>query len=582
MPQPISRTPLIRSKDHYLDLELPEGDWIVWWYSAYYYDPSTKAPLINVLFRKLEDGFPTTFRFQKIPVSLLGLYQPGYILEGNTVSARAETAVEEFEVDYRDWIFDSRRYAEKNKSPMPFSDADYALPAECQDDWLMEIPTSKGNLLINCTEFLVRGYSRRSEIPRILTGYEWHDVEERLFSIINKNYSSWIIYPHAQIVNEDTYLLAHIQCDIYTREACRSIFSNLHTDNYKSGNPEHPHIKPWFLGKGKVKCRGYRVNDRKDFLCTELIGMSLPEGKPFETIRFKKEKNDDALYDALNLQDLHHPEKTTLERLPLTDKNEPRRGGQREEIEHGEFQVLYPARHVRRTKEITDYAKHKHVINDSPAAEQFTTNEHHGNGDFLTGRVFISTMDIPENVGGTLLNMWNAFQHLKKLGHINSVDWFVPDNVFGNKLPLTCVEIDGKRLPWAELGNGRQRGMLMLRIRAQNKTFLVVELERDLNPTSKNGDIYTEDKISGMICSVRSLGEACNLARILSDNIAHYKGNFKKLRALRGLPDFKTFHHKSSRANTVPLESTAINALLIAGLDIKKLRTNKNSKKTEQ
>lgn len=580
MPAPVQRKPLARSKDHILDLDLPPGDWIVWWYSAYQYNRDSAAPWVKVVFRRLEDNHLSEFETRQISISTLGLYQPGYILENNQMSSRAEVVVEDFKINYKDYKLNSRSYAESKNIPAPFSDRDYELPSECNKDWVIELPIDGGKLIINCTEFLVRGYSRRPEIPRILSTYEWSEAERRLFARININYTDWTIFPHRDIVNEDTYLLAHIQCDLSTKEACKYIFNQLDNDEFSSGAPHHIQVKPWFFGMGTLTCRGYRVNNGKDFLCTELIGMSLPEGKPFETIRLKKEKDENALEDTINLQELHRSEPASLESLPLTNKHDPRRSGQRETIEHGEFRIKFPDRHVRRTFEITNYSKQRIIIKDRQAAEQFSPNEGNGRGDTLTGRVFISTMETPERTGGTLINMWHAFQHLKKQGHIKSVDWFVPDNTFDDSLPLTCIEIEGNGLPWAEMGGGRQRRLLLLRIRTAEKTVLVAELERGLNPVS-GSDAQSEDTISGMVCVVKHLQQACIMAKAISEHIASHRGNFKKLRKIQGLPEFAVFRHNKNTANTVPLESTAINALILAGIDIPRLRPIKHDQKKQ-
>ena len=142
------------------------------------------------------------------------------------------------------------------------------------------------------------------------------------------------------------------------------------------------------------------------------------------------------------------------------------------------FAVIYPSRPVRRTKEITNTSKAKVVLTDAPQAEQFTTSENHGHGDELTGRLFISCRDVPASAGGKLIDMWNAFQHLQKSGHIDSVCWYVPEDAYGNSLPLTCIEIANPTHSWIDLGGGRTRGMLALRIKAKNQTFLVRSLRR--------------------------------------------------------------------------------------------------------
>lgn len=569
MHSPISRKALSRTRTLDLDLDLPTGEWIVCWHSSYLYSRDSTVPLTNTIFRRLEGEHLGEFKTRPIAVSRLGHYQPGHIVADNKLVGYVDSDTEDFDVNYNAWKFVSKQFARKEGFPLPFTDADYELPTECDGDWLIELPIVGGSLLINCTEFLVRAYSRRSEIPRILATYNWTGVNNRFFSYHKKHESDWVIYPHASMVDEDMYFLAHAKYDLHTIKACRYIHAQLDNEHFKSGAPYHLQVKPWFLGPGKLRCRGYRINNGRDFLCTELIGMSLPEGKPFEFVRLKSDKNDNAEYENRIPLDQRKNQQSDNNLVPMTDNAQPRRGGSREDIDLGDFAVIYPSRSVRRTKEITNTSKSIVILGEEPQAEQFTTSENHGNGDLLTGRLFISYRDLPISAGGTLIDMWNAFQHLQKAGHITSVCWYVPDDTFGNSLPLSCIEIANPSHPWTDIGGGRKRGMLALRIRAKNKTFLVLEFERALTPSRKNSAMLEEDKISGMICEIESLRQAIDVIHTVSQGIAEKRGNFK---SLNGLPKFKIFPHKHSKENNVPLESTAINALILMDLDIPRAR----------
>ena len=575
MHAPISRKALSKARALDLDLDLPAGEWVVWWHSSYLHNRDSTVPLTNTLFRRLVGEHLEEFKTCPIAVSRLGHYQPGYIIADNTLVGYIDSETEEFEINYRDWKFVSRKFARSNNLKLPFTDADYELPAECDEDWLIDLPIADGSLLINCTEFLVRAYSRRGEIPRILATYDWAGVEQRFFSIKKKHAPDWVIYPHASMVDEDMYFLAHARYDSYAIKACKYIHIQLDNEPFKNGAPYHLQVKPWFLGPGKLKCRGYRVNGGKDFLCTELVGISLPEGQPIEFIRLKSDKHDKSEYDKRIPLDQRKHQQNDNKLVPMTDIAQPRRGAQKENIDLGEFEVIYPSRRVIRTKEITNTSKTRAVLSDAPQAEQFTTSENHGNGDELTGRLFISYRDVPASAGGTLIDMWNAFQHLRKSGRINSVYWYVPEDIFGDSLPLTCIEIANPNHPWLDIGGGRKRGMLALKIQANDQTFLVLEFERALIPSEKHSSLLKEDEISGMICKIKSRRQACDTIYTISQNIAEKRGNFK---SLEGLPDFKIFPHKHSKENNVPLESTAINALRLMGLDIPRARKTEQQK----
>ena len=576
MHSPISRKALSKTRTLDLDLDLPTGEWIVCWHSSYLYTRDSTVPLTNTIFRRLLEGEHLgEFKTFPIAVSRLGYYQPGHIVSDNTLVGYVDSETEEFEVNYSNWKFVSKEFARSKGLPLPFTDADYELPTECDGDWLIDLPISGGSLLINCTEFLVRAYSRRSEIPRILATYDWAGVKHRFFSYQKRHDPDWVIYPHASMVDEDMYFLAHAKYDLHTIKACKYIHAQLDNASFKNGAPFHLQVKPWFLGSGKLRCRGYRVNNGRDFLCTELIGMSLPEGKPFECIRLKSDKDDQSESDKRIPHDQRKHQQSDNNLVPMTDNAQPRRGSQKEDVDLGEFAVIYPSRPVRRTKEITNTSEAKAVLSDTPQAEQFTTSENHGNGDELTGRLFISYRDVPASAGGKLIDMWNAFQHLQNSGHIDSVCWYVPEDTYGDNSPLNCIEIANPTHPWVNLGGGRTRGMLALRIKANNQTFLVLELERALIPSKENSSLVEEETISGMICKIKSRQQACDIIYTVSQNIAEKRGNFK---SISGLPDFKIFPHKQSKENNVPLESTAINALILMKLDIPRARKAESQK----
>ncbi|MCT7343337.1 hypothetical protein N5K55_29895 [Pseudomonas aeruginosa] len=107
MPQKVQRVryePSDSRKNTYeCSLSLPEGDWVVWWYSRLKRNGlDHTVPLVMVILRRLDgDLLQDDFVTRKIALSRLCFYQPGYILVDNVVSERLATDAEWFDVSFR-------------------------------------------------------------------------------------------------------------------------------------------------------------------------------------------------------------------------------------------------------------------------------------------------------------------------------------------------------------------------------------------------------------------------------------------------------------------------------------------------
>ena len=152
-------------------------------------------------------------------------------------------------------------------------------------------------LILNCVEFLVRGYSRRSEIPRILATYEWSEVESRLFAQqtpdnekISKwktptGTEKWIVYPHSDMVKDDDVLLAHIANDeTYAANAAKSIFSQLDPTRFRNGEELPITAAPWFNSETKLKCRGFWSEDKRTSIALSLLVLKSQPASPSKLV----------------------------------------------------------------------------------------------------------------------------------------------------------------------------------------------------------------------------------------------------------------------------------------------------------
>ncbi|MBK5344739.1 hypothetical protein JFU48_25675 [Pseudomonas sp. TH49] len=216
------------------DSNLPMGSWVVWWYGRLIKNfADNTVPLVIVTLQRV-DGDLLTEEFEtcQIAISRLRFYPQGLILEDRLPVARIALETLWFKVGfgYKDWNFRTAKELHRRSSKHELS-----LPVECANDWSLEFKQSEGALMLNCVDYLVRGYSIRSEIPRILTTYGWHEAKSRLLKhdtpSSEKNLpDSLVVYPHPDMVKEDEVFLALLaNDDRRTRRAAESIFSEIDT-----------------------------------------------------------------------------------------------------------------------------------------------------------------------------------------------------------------------------------------------------------------------------------------------------------------------------------------------------------------
>ncbi|MBD2837117.1 hypothetical protein ID144_08720 [Pseudomonas sp. JM0905a] len=540
------------------------------------------VPLVNVVFRKLnEDVLTDEFVTRRIALSRLCFYQPGYILVNNLVAAKVAAETHWFDVNFRitgtHWSFQTAEQLNLGSPNSP-----HFLPPHCAKDWSIAFSQGKGLLLLNCMEFLVRGYSRRSEIPRILTTYHWGEAELRLLAkptpseekIVKKKQPAggekWIVYPHKDMVTEDDVFLAHIaNDDTYAATAARSLFAQVNGDDFKSGTPKTLQVRPWFNSETKLKCRGFWFDDNKSFFCTELVGLQEPSGCLVEARREKAVKKEDATEDRL-ISDAERLLRENPETLVLTDLNQPRSAYPREEIEDGTFDLIR-TRTVRRIKIAKPTDRQKVLKKDELPVEKLSTGDPCGQRDKNTGKAVLATREIGVNSDGVLQEMWKSFLRLKDAGEIEQLWWFVPPSQRHKIGPPQCVAFTEdptniERTKWLTLKDGRTRGLLFLLIWAESQFFLVVEIERELK--KKQGKLE-EEPFRGFICPVADAVEATRIIGFLDAELPKCKGVFKNIED--DLPDgHDLFDHQPTQNAKAWFDATAVQALQKMKLNVKR------------
>lgn len=579
MPQKVQRVRYqpsdSRKRTYECSLSLPKGDWVVWWYSRLRRNGlDHSVPLVLVIFRRLEGDLLTDdFETRRIALSRLCFYQPGYILVDNVVSERLSTDAEWFDVNFRlagtGW-----ELTKLPKLGLSTSNSPFLLPQDCEDEWVLVFDIGRQKkLVLNCIEFLVRGYSRRSEIPRILATYAWNEAHSRLFAqetpdheLIPKGKSitgndKWIVYPHRDMAEEDDLLLAHIANDkTYAANAAKHVFSQLNSDQFRNGEALPITVRPWFNSGTQLKCRGFWCTDKTSFYCTELIGLKEPTGVPIEARR------DQSTRTPTPEERLEQDRLIALRGDPmtvaLTDLNQPRSLHPREEVEDGNFEVI-KTRVVNRIKVPKLTGRQRILPKDGPEIEDFSTGDPEGQRNDSTGKAVLATREFGVNSQGTLHEIWKSFERLKATNRIQNLWWFIPPSEKYVTTDFQCVAFgqdltDATRTKWLKLKSGGERGLLLILVLVNSKFYMITEIQRD-SWIDKNGS-YKEDSYSGLICEVADSKEATIIFNELNNFLPARRGVFKGFKS--SLPNKnEIFEHRPTGNPDGWFDATAVLAL---------------------
>lgn len=578
----VSYEPSASRKNTYeCSLSLPPGDWVVWWYSSLKRNGlDHTVPLVNVVFRRLKgDKLTGAFVKRRIALSRLCFYQPGHILVNNALSERLSTDVEWFDVNFR--------IAGNNWSHVPIPElglssakSPFLLPKYCSDERALVFNIGNGKkLVLNCVEFLVRGYSRRSEIPRILATYEWPEAHSRLFAQATPaeekiprgktltGKEKWTVYPHRDMVEDDYVLLAHIANDTtYAANAAKTVYSQLDPARFRNGEELPITVRPWFNSESKLKCRGFWSADKTTFYCTELVGLKEPAGIPIEARRDESTRTETP-EDRIEKERLLALRKDPMT-IVLTDLNQPRSQIPSQEVEDSSFEVI-KARVVNRVSLPKFTREQKTIRKDGDDIEDYSTGDAAGQKNNTTGKVVLANREIGINSSGMLYEMWNSFQRLKVAQQIDNLWWFSPPDQKDSNSNFKCIAFednlkDPKVTKWLRLKKGGQRGLLLILVKVQNKFIMIVEIQR--NEWINRHGIYKEESFSGLVCTVANSGEATHIVKELHDYLPRNKGVFQKFKS--SLPiKIDTFEHHQTGNPNGWCDTTAV--LALSKMDVK-------------
>lgn len=574
--------PSARQNLYEYDLNLPMGSWVVWWYGRLIKNfADNTVPLVMVTLQRL-DGDLLTEEFQtcQIAISRLRFYPQGLILEDRLPVAKIALETLWFKVgfSYKDWNFRTANQLNRCSSKH-----DLSLPYECANDWSLEFKQPEGSSLqLNCVDYLVRGYSIRSEIPRILTTYGWHEAKSRLLKhetpSSEKNLpDSLVVYPHPDMVKNDEVFLALLaNDDRRTLKAAQSLFAEIDTPNFKTGNPHTLQVLPWFDGPTELECRGLWINGGTDFVCMELHGYVEPSGKRIDNRGYRPRKIAENVEDRWGVPPIKRSLTDADLDMGMTDTHQPRSPYPREDVVHDDFHIVTTREKTRTLLDSSDEESRVRSKDELPPSK-YSTGDSLGEKDDDTGKFTTTSNPVEAEFNGALAEMWKSFTRLHAAGQIDKLGWYISDNFYKEGPPKFfelsdrqyTEEDDPKRKleKWLNLHSHRRRGVMFVIIGVNRKLYLVIEAERR-RWVDKDGK-QQEESSRGLICEVSGKKEIKTVCKFIDDELPKHAGVFKNLTWTLD-NRFALYSHRPSDDTSAWLDGAATHALRQMGVTLRK------------
>lgn len=563
MSVPVHRTEFSRPRP---DLRHPDsgvqrlkGDYLVWWYGPIQKSPRAKSiPLVTVNFRRLHDDVPGADFYVDVPLSSLPHYRKGTIWREGQCVSDTELSEEKFQVNFSPdgWLLTSRAMLHDEGAPHIFPDEDYPLRRGKRDQCkLINFKLAGGkNLLVPCTEYLVRAYARNMDVCRAMATLKWSDVMAVLFDIPMRSEHNWMVRPTPRMRNYDAVFLAHVLYDDYTAARVKHINAQ-----FISRSPKDKillEVEPWFTGPGQILCRGKWLNQGNTFLCLDLMGSSQPEGQEIEWQRLKFDSSEGV--DGAGRLILPRPVRTAAaeEFLAEASHTEPDNHAEITVVQASPFRILGKERKVKKTKRVIQ-ADRSRLGPQPPSAESHSSGDGTGVGKNTGKLEHVSEAELESH--GFLRDIWNAFRSIQAANpeKVSDVNWYTPNHGFkvqgGPKLilltPVEDTSIENKDRAWVYIDREtfQQRGLMVIRIKIDGENYFCFEVQREDPDEGKEVPRYAGALMKSDISTPEELEEF--VTKICS-RVRYVIGRFKNMRS-----DFPTktviFKHTQKDQNVL-------------------------------
>lgn len=562
-----------------------DNQWIAWWYCGIQKNHRVQSqPNALVAFREVlaPGSLSDAVFYQRVPITTLGQVRIGTVWQKGRCCAEAVLDSDTFDIDFSTgkWRHTSFYQAAREGSSLPYPHNIHPLGYWRDKNWLLEFPLpTGGKLVVPCLEFFTRCYGRSAELRRVLTTYSWEEcVSKRLYAPLEESEEpdrKWKVKLRKRLVNDDVIILAHAKYQKNTREAVKSIYSQLESQ-YDSDSNKLAFIKvdPWFSGWAKLKANGIWFDEGRSFLALQITGGSLPLSVPILRGRDNASNAISPLdsgelgtaWAGTPIQKLIKPPEV----VDLTDDVEPDANAIPVEIEDSEFEELgeRPVVVSMRAERAKSSSGRKGKGTD---ASSFSSGDPYGKGQGV-GYLFIHA-NLTIESQGKLRDMWNAMLFLKKKlpALIQSVEWFTFNEGYSADAEPRLiglepfdekdgVDSDTRKWVYMDPATEEVKGVLVTRLVIQNKEVHIVEIQR--RPQRKG-----EQSLTGLAFVLDDEADFGSWLRQLLSDVRGVRGVFRRL--VGKCPGTAyAFNHAPAGSERVPCEAALLNALNKMGLSL--------------
>ncbi len=558
-----------------------DTDYVVWWYGGVQKNQRAQSsPKIAIFFRKMDKN-KLLLSWKKVYVAIgsLSALRIGTIWNNGYCNSEIEFEINEFKVDFtrKKWEFISPSQFQNSKREFLIDYNSYALKYQRDKNWLVSLSQNDNyNIIIPCTEILIRLYGRSQEVSRIIMTYNWNEVQERLSVPFDEPRppGTWAVKLQPNLYNGDVTYVAHTLYDEYTKHVSKEIYAQIEAAYYGQGGHAFIKVSPWFQGPATIKVSGLWINNHQTFLALRLLGCSDPKGRTILRDRQNTNKTDTPSDEDgkgkgwKNGQDRNQPD-----HIKMTNNDEPDQDGGSLEEEEDDFEILGEPRaivDIYRDKAKTSSGT-KIIVDGS---DGYSPGEPHGTQKDV-GHVSIHAKPVFESEG-TLRDMWNAFRWLKNEypEKVLSVEWFTFEDGFKSDeepklialipIPLEDVSIETSVRNWVYYDLEREipRGIFVVRLKFIDKIIYIFEIQR--RKINKKDDLgymkKVEEPLTGLVFELKDENLFLNWLNLFLSRIRYQKGVMKNLTGLcTGTAE--AFKHSSSFDDQFPCHSALLNAL---------------------
>lgn len=288
----------------------PDYEYIVVWYDSSFIfhqknsQAHVKVKLVNLRNPTYKKGEITylSVLYITVPINILhyffigSVWKEGKAIKQVKLKEYLVTANQTFERKRDNVSYQPFHDKEKLEYNEPFSPNLYTIESDrknykCDQNQLLKIQQNNRDFIIHPLHLFCSHYGLSGDIKRILTAYNWDEVQHRLY--LEENEPS--LYPEKHVVlpkyfvKKDAIFLYHLK---YDNAVALSRTKSLNNEiKVSDGNQKPIKVPFWHDQEVQLKIRGIELNGI--VLCAEIVGINQPIGDDITLVLHRTKKVDE-------------------------------------------------------------------------------------------------------------------------------------------------------------------------------------------------------------------------------------------------------------------------------------------------